>query len=60
MMKKKKRRLRQSFTNDLPFYPISCFFLRLFSPQHPLPYPTMEKITESKRYLGCHFNYLIG
>ena len=47
MMKKKKRTLRQSFTSDLPFYPISCFFLRLFSPQHPLPYPTMEKITES-------------
>ena len=60
MMKKKKRTLRQSFTSDLPFYPISCFFLRLFSPQHPLPYPTMEEITESKRYLGCHFNYLIG
>ena len=56
----KKRTLRQCFTSDLPFYPISCSFLRLFSPQHPLPYPTMEKIIQSKRYLGCHFNYLIG
>ena len=45
----KKRTLRKCFTSDLPFYPISCSFLRLFSPQHPLPYPTIEKIIQLPR-----------